>query len=115
MDQNTRIIITDLIALHYFDHYGHSCTRRFTRCYVYSGDIGHVVNNSVDWKVALPGGWTVVISVEDTLKNDCWSQPVRIVPNLLPPPLPSSPARTGFCLPACLPTTPKSHRLKTQN
>jgi len=44
-------------------------------------DIGLVVNSSVDWKVNLPGGWTVAISVEDALKDDCWSEPITVQPS----------------------------------
>ena len=43
-----------------------------------SGDLGQFTNNYATWTVSIPAGWTVVISVEDDLSDEAWSQPVRI-------------------------------------
>jgi hypothetical protein len=53
-----------------------------------SADLGQVTNNSVTWNVTLPAYWTVQISIEDASSDEGWSQAVRILHHIPPPPLP---------------------------
>jgi len=45
------------------------------------GDLGQFTNNYATWTVSIPAGWTVVISVEDDLYDEAWSQPILVQPS----------------------------------
>lgn len=61
-------------------------------------DPGQFTNNSATWIVALPANWTVQITVEDSLSDDAWSQPIVV-----------QPSGNVSCLPANLAALPNAH------
>ncbi len=69
--------------------YSHHRNANVLHFILFSADLGQVTNNSVTWNVSLPAYWTVQVSIEDANLGEGWSQPVRVLHHISPPPLPT--------------------------
>jgi hypothetical protein len=83
-------------------HFFVSISRANAPCLFFSADPGQFTNNSATWTVSLPAGWTVVVTVEDSLSDEAWSQPVRFHTTSPAPFLPTASECSFFQLTAFL-------------